>query len=152
MYLTTATGICMKEVIHSCLRRAFSRKIMETLEVLNLIIIMLKSVSKGLFFNILSYYRPLNIVEEESRMQAICSSFYRQQQMSVGVLKHFVELTGKPLCPFFFIKLQASGLELYQKCDKSTQAFSCEFCEMFKNTFFKNSYSICPALQFMIVN
>ena len=35
----------------------------------------------------------------------------------------------------FLIKLQASGLHLYKK-ETLAQVFSCEFCEIFKNTFF----------------
>ena len=31
-HVTTTTDICMKEVIHSCLRRTLERKIMKTLE------------------------------------------------------------------------------------------------------------------------
>ena len=46
----TATGICMKKVIHSYLRRALERKIMETLKALILTITVLNLVSKGLFF------------------------------------------------------------------------------------------------------
>ena len=48
-YVTTATAICLKEVIYSCLRRALERKIMETLKALILTIIVLNLVSKGLF-------------------------------------------------------------------------------------------------------
>ena len=34
------------------------------------------------------------------------------------------------------INLHASGLQLYQKKETTTQVFSCEFSEIFKNTFF----------------
>ena len=40
----------------------------------------------------------------------------------------------------FLIKLQASGLQLYQKRDSGTGIF-CEFCEIFKSTF---SYRTSP--------
>ena len=36
--------------------------------------------------------------------------------------------------PAFFIKLEALGLHFYYK---KTPCVCCEFCEMFKNTFFK---------------
>ena len=57
-----------------------------------------------------------------------------------GVLRNFAKFTGKHLCQsLFLIKLQASGLQ--QACNfikKKTlaQVFSCEFCEISKNTFF----------------
>ena len=57
----------------------------------------------------------------------------------IGFLKNFAILTGKHLCwSLFLIKLQAfrpSGLQLYWK-NTSTQIFSCENCETFKNSFF----------------
>ena len=49
-HVTTATDICMKEVIDSCLRRALWRKIMETLKAFIVTIIVLNFVSKGLSF------------------------------------------------------------------------------------------------------
>ena len=74
---------------------------METLKALVLTISMLNLVSKGFFFTILSYYRPLDIVQD-SRIQAIRSSFHRQQQLPRGVLQNFAELTGKHLCRSLF--------------------------------------------------
>ena len=45
-----------------------------------------------------------------------------------GILRNFAKFTGKHLFQsLFWIKLQASGL---------TQAFSCEFCKICRNTFF----------------
>ena len=53
-----------------------------------------------------------------------------------GVLKNFTKFTGKHLYQsLFLIKLQASDLQLYGK-ETLAQVFSCEFCEIFKNTFF----------------
>ena len=49
-HITSATDICMKEVIDSSHSRAISRKIMETLEALTLTIILINLVSKGLLF------------------------------------------------------------------------------------------------------
>ena len=43
------------------------------------------------------------------------------------VLKHFAKFTGKHLC-FFLTK--------FAKKETLAQAFSCEFCEIFKNIFF----------------
>ena len=48
-----------------------------------------------------------------------------------GVLRNFTKLTGKHLCQsLFLIKLQAI------KKETLAQVFSCEFCEISKNTFF----------------
>ena len=53
------------------------------------------------------------------------------------VFKNFAIFTGKHLCwSLFLIKLQTSGLQLYQK-EIPTQVFSCEICELFKNTYFE---------------
>ena len=50
-----------------------------------------------------------------------------------GVLENFAKLTGKHLCqsPFF-----AWGLQLFLKNETLAQTFFCEFCEIFKYTFF----------------
>ena len=51
-----------------------------------------------------------------------------------AALENFAKFTEKHLCQsLFFNKLQARG-----KKEKKTlaQVFSCEFCEIFKNTFF----------------
>ena len=53
-----------------------------------------------------------------------------------GVSKNFAKFTGKHLRQsLFLIKLQAWGLQLYWK-ETLTQVFSCEFCELFNDTFF----------------
>ena len=70
--------------------------------------------------NLLQYYewqkQPLQV-------------FYKKD-----ILKNFTKFTGKHLCLTLF--LQASGLQFYLKRDYLAQVFSCEFCEIFKNTFF----------------
>ena len=55
-------------------------------------------------------------------------------QIKKDVLKNFAKFTGKYLCQsHFFSKLQACN---FIKKEILAQVFSCEFCEMFKNTFF----------------
>ena len=44
----------------------------------------------------------------------------------------------------FLIKLQASSLQLYLK-ETPTQVFSCEFCEIFNNTFFQRTTPIAAS-------
>ena len=55
-----------------------------------------------------------------------------------GVLKNFAKF-AENTCPrvSFLIKLQVWGLQLYFiKKETLTQMFSCQFCKIFKNTFF----------------
>ena len=58
--------------------------------------------------------------------------------LKVGVLKNFANFTEKQLrWNFFLIKLKAlSSATLLKREVCPTQAFSCEICEIFKNTFF----------------
>ena len=52
-----------------------------------------------------------------------------------GVLKSFAKFTGKHLChSLFFNKI--AGLRSTALLKKSAQVFSCEFCEIYKNTLF----------------
>ena len=54
----------------------------------------------------------------------------------IGVLKNFAKFTGKHLCQgLFLIKLQAEAYNFIKK-ETLAQVFSCEFCEISKNTFF----------------
>ena len=53
-----------------------------------------------------------------------------------GVLRNFTKFTGKHLCQrLFFNKVSGKGCNFIKK-ETLAQAFSCEFCEIFKNTFF----------------
>ena len=59
--------------------------------------------------------------------------------MKKGVLKKFTKFTWKHLCwSLFLIKLQTSGLQLYNftKKETLTQVLSCEFRGIFKNSCF----------------
>ena len=56
--------------------------------------------------------------------------------MKKGELRNFAKFAGKHLFQtLFLIKLQALGLQLYEKRDCGT-GVSCEFCEISKKTFF----------------
>ena len=52
-----------------------------------------------------------------------------------GVLRNFAKFTGKYLYQSFFFNTIAGFLQLYKK-EALGQVFSCEFCEISKNTFF----------------
>ena len=59
-----------------------------------------------------------------------------------GVLKRFAKSTGKHLCQsLFFNKVAGLRPSTLLKKEALAQVFSCEFCQIFKNTFFteKNS-------------
>ena len=67
-------------------------------------------------------------------MTCFLGGFLRQKQppgysIKKGVLKNFVNFTRKPLCQSYFIKKEAVA-----------QMFSCEFSEIFKNTFFTEHF------------
>ena len=53
-----------------------------------------------------------------------------------GFLKNFAKCTEKYLCQsLFLIKLQASAFNFIKK-ETLAQVSACEFCEIFKNTYF----------------
>ena len=58
------------------------------------------------------------------------------------VLRNFAKFTGKHLCQSVFFKKVA-------KKENLAQVFSCEFCEVFKNTF---SYRTPPVAAFVTSN
>ena len=57
--------------------------------------------------------------------------------MKKGVLRNFRKFTGKHLCQSLFFN-KVAGLRLATLLKKETlaQVFSCDFCEIYKNTFF----------------
>ena len=74
----------------------------------------------------------------------IIRSSRSQMLFKIGILKNFAIFTGKHLCwSFFLIKLQAFRPEK----ETPTQVFSCEYCEIFKNTFF---YRTPPVAAFLL--
>ena len=61
---------------------------------------------------------------------------FLQMFFKMGLLKHFTIFTRKHLCwSLFLISCRASVLQLYWK-ETPTQVFSCEHCEIFKNSYF----------------
>ena len=53
-------------------------------------------------------------------------SSHQRGSVKNGVLRNFVKFTGKHLCQSLF----------FNKVQTLAQVFSCEFCEISKNTFF----------------
>ena len=53
-----------------------------------------------------------------------------------GVLKNSTKFTGKHLCQSLFFDKVAGQVCNFIKKETLALMFSCEFCEIFKNTFF----------------
>ena len=73
------------------------------------------------------------------------SAAYRSSRPEVfckrGVLKNFAKFTGKQLCQSLFFNKVAGGACNFIKKESLAQVFSCEFCEISKNTFFLQNAS-----------
>ena len=69
-------------------------------------------------------------------------SSHQRRSIEIGVRKNFTKFTGKHLCmSLFFNKvagLRPSGLQIYYN-ETPTQVFSCEYCQIFKNSFFNRT-------------
>ena len=78
-------------------------------------------------------------VERGIKWNSVSSSRSSHRRFSVkkGVLRNFAKFTGKHLCQRLFFNKVAGldGMQLYLKRVSGT-VFSCEFCEISKNTFF----------------
>ena len=66
-------------------------------------------------------------------------SSQRSWSVTEGLLKNFEKFTGKHLCQGLSLK-KIAGWDAeawnFMKKETLTQVFSCEFCEIYKNTFF----------------
>ena len=61
----------------------------------------------------------------------------------VGALENFAKFTGKHLCQSLFFNN-------FIKKETLAQMFSCEFCEIFKNTFFKRTPLVAAFNSFIL--
>ena len=64
--------------------------------------------------------------------------------MKKGVLENFSKFTGKHLCSH-----QACN---FIKKETLAQVFSCEFCEIFKNTFFTEHLRMTASILWILIN
>ena len=87
--------------------------------------------------------RPIELRAETSTQEKILTVRSRNRRSScsqiflkISVLKNFAIFTGKHQCwSPFYRKLQVlKPAQVYQK-ETPTQVFSCEYCEIFKNSF-----------------
>ena len=62
--------------------------------------------------------------------EAACFMFYKK-----GVLRNFAKFTEKHQCQSVFFNKVAGRPCNFIKKETQAQVFSCEFCEIFKNTF-----------------
>ena len=76
------------------------------------------------WYTVVSCIKELMMINRSSRPKVFCEK---------GVLRNFVKFTGKYLCQSLFFN-KASGLQLYLN-EFQAQVFSCEFCEISKNTY-----------------
>ena len=70
--------------------------------------------------------------QRSSRLEVFCKK---------GVIRNFTKLTGKHLCESLFFN-KIAGLRLEETGETLAQVFSCEFCEIFKNIFWKEHLRI----------
>ena len=78
-----------------------------------------------------------------------------QMFFKIGVLKNFAIFTGKHLCcNLFFNKVAGLRYATLLKKETLSQVFSCEYCNIFKNTYFEEhprtdaSVACCSKLSF----
>ena len=71
-------------------------------------------------------------------------------QNTLGVLRSFGIFTGKRLCwNLFSNKVTGSRAASLLKKETSTQVFSCEYCEIFKNSFFYGTAPGAASVRFV---
>ena len=94
------------------------------------------NIPKGLFCVIMMGVRRVKLSAFGSLHFGLGKTFrssHRRCSIKKGVLKISANFTGKHLCwCLFLIKLKAC-----RPTTLSTQAFSCEICKIFKNTYFE---------------
>ena len=74
---------------------------------------------------------------QDSLKNANITPIFRSSRAEVfckkGILKNFTKFTGKHLCQSLFFNKAAGN---FIKKETLAQVFSCEFCKIFKNTYF----------------
>ena len=68
-------------------------------------------------------------------MKGMFKSSHRRCSLKNGVLKKFAKSIGKNLCQSLFFNKVAGLTCIFIKKETLAQVTSCEFCEIFKNTF-----------------
>ena len=80
--------------------------------------------------------------------RAIIRSSHRRCSVKKVVFRNFAKFTGKHLCQsIFFNKVEAWN---FIKKETLAQMFSCEFCEISKNTFFHRTPLVAASELYLI--
>ena len=75
------------------------------------------------------------MVKSFQSQQQIHRSSHRRCSIKTGVLKNFAKFTRQHLCQSLTVFLKKVFCKFIKK-ETLTHVFSCEFCEIFQNTFF----------------
>ena len=86
--------------------------------------------------------RKLNIEYLFEAVVRRCRSSRPEVFYKIGVLKNLAKFIGKHLCQSLFFNKNADVVCNYIKKETLAQVFFCEFCEIFKNTFFYRTPSV----------
>ena len=70
------------------------------------------------------------------KIDALTEAVVQMCSVKKGALRNFTKFTGKHLCQSLFFRPEACN---FIKKEALAQVFSCEFCEIFKNTFFQRT-------------
>ena len=77
-----------------------------------------------------------NFIYQEFTQNTSFRSSHRRCSVRKGVFRNFAKFTGKHLCQSLFFNKVAGLACNFIKKETLAQVFSCEFCEISKNTFF----------------
>ena len=95
-----------------------------------------ENIAKGLSVPLSNFQK---ILHAEVSLKRVCvqnRSCDRSCSMKKSVLRNFAEFTRKHLCHSLFLNKVAGLACNFIKKETLAQVFSCEFCEISKNTFF----------------
>ena len=100
-----------------------------------------------LIFLLIDFNMYLHLIEKDSSVR----SSRPEELYKKGVLRNFAKFTGKQLCRSFFLNKVADLRPATLLKRTVAQVFSCEFCEIYKNTFFhKTPLVAASALSYIV--
>ena len=98
-------------------------------------------------FLLIDFNMYLHLIEKDSSVR----SSRPEELYKKGVLRNFAKFTGKQLCRSFFLNKVADLRPATLLKKTLAQVFSCEFCEIYKNTFFhKTPLVAASALSYIV--
>ena len=99
-----------------------------------------------LIFLLIDFNMYLHLIEKDSSVR----SSRPEELYKKGVLRNFAKFTGKQLCRSFFLNKVADLRPATLLKRTVAQVFSCEFCEIYKNTFFHKTPLVAASEQLSI--